>query len=268
MQAILKNIFHFCTVQTRYFIRLAYDGTRYHGWQVQRNAVTVQQVLNDACSLILKETVSVTGCGRTDTGVHAREFFAHFEIPRKLNRQQCQKFIYQLNGFLESDIVIFDIFPIRPGIHARFSATTRTYQYVITRRKDPFQVNYSYYLFGDLDVDLMNRGADFLLSTSDFTSFSKVSTDTKTSICSVTHSRWEEHGEQLVFTIRADRFLRNMVRAIVGTLLDLGKGKITFDEFRQIVAGKNRSYAGESVPAAGLFLVSVEYPAGIILKNS
>ncbi|MBN1199429.1 MAG: tRNA pseudouridine(38-40) synthase TruA [Bacteroidales bacterium] len=247
-------------VKTRYFIRLAFDGTRYHGWQIQKNALTVQQVLNDACSMILRESVNVTGCGRTDTGVHAREFFAHFEIPRQLDWQHCQKLICQLNGFLESDIVIFDIFPVKPGTHARFSAIARTYYYVITRRKDPFQVNYSYYLFGDLDVDLMNKGADFLLSTSDFTSFSKVNTDTKTNICSVTYSRWEQKGDQLVFTIRADRFLRNMVRAIVGTLLEMGKGKITFDDFRQIVAGKNRSCAGESVPAAGLFLAAVEYP--------
>lgn len=252
----------------RYFIKLAFDGTRYHGWQIQRNAQTLQQVLGEACSMILREPVKLTGCGRTDAGVHAREFYAHFEILRQIDQQESKKLVYQLNGFLENDIVVYDIFPVKPRIHARFSATARTYQYVITRIKDPFQVSYTYYLFVNLDVESMNKGAKFLLSVSDFTSFSKVNADTKTNICRITHAKWEQHGDKLVFTIRADRFLRNMVRAIVGTLLGLGTGKITFDEFRQIVAGKNRSGAGESVPASGLFLTEVEYPAGIILKSS
>ncbi len=244
----------------RYFMKLAFDGTHYHGWQIQRNARTVQQVLIDACSMILREPVKLTGCGRTDAGVHAREFYAHFESERLLDMNDCRKLVYQLNGFLDSDIVVYDIFPVKPRVHARFSATSRTYQYVISRYKDPFQVDFAYFLSGNLDVDLMNQGADFLLSVSDFTSFSKVKTDTKTNICRVIYAMWEQHGKNLVFTIRADRFLRNMVRAIVGTLLGLGTGKLTFDEFRQIVAGKNRSDAGESVPAAGLFLVAIEYP--------
>jgi len=252
----------------RYFIKLAFDGTNYHGWQVQWNARTVQQVLNDACSMILREPVKLTGCGRTDAGVHASEFFAHFEITRRLTDDERQKMVYKLNGFLDSDIVIYDIFPVKPRVHARFSATGRAYRYTITRYKDPFQVNYSHYFVGNLDLDLMNQGAEFLLSVNDFTSFSKVNTDTKTNICSVNYAKWEQTGNKLVFTIRADRFLRNMVRAIVGTLLELGAGKITFDEFRQIVASKNRSDAGESVPAAGLFLVKVDYPELDLTEHS
>lgn len=251
----------------RYFIKLAFDGTRYHGWQIQRNARTVQQVLGEACSIILREQVRLTGCGRTDTGVHAREFYAHFDILRQFDREECLKLIFQLNGFLDSDIAVYDLFPVRSLVHSRFSATARTYQYIITRNKDPFQVDLAYYLFGAVDVELMNKAAAFLLSVNDFTSFSKVSTDTKTNICRVTKAGWEVNGESLVFTIRADRFLRNMVRAIVGTLLELGTGKLTFDEFRQIVAAKNRSDAGESVPAAGLFLVSVEYPPGLLTDH-
>ncbi|MBC8456548.1 MAG: tRNA pseudouridine(38-40) synthase TruA, partial [Deltaproteobacteria bacterium] len=208
----------------RYFIKLAFDGTRYHGWQIQKNARTVQQVLGDACSMILREPVKLTGCGRTDTGVHAREFYAHFETARQLAEEERQKLVYQLNSFLESDLAVYDCFPVKPRVHARFSATARTYQYVITRFKDPFQVHYSYYLFGDLDLDMMNQGAVFLLSISDFTSFSKVNTDTRTNICRITYANWEQTGDKLVFTIRADRFLRNMVRAMVGTLLDLGAG--------------------------------------------
>jgi len=250
-------------VNARYFLRLAYDGTRYHGWQIQKNAITVQQVLNDACSMVLREEIQLTGCGRTDAGVHAREFFAHFNLTRELDNGECRDIVYHLNGFLERDIVLFDLFRVSQEAHARFSASARTYQYIITRRKDPFLVNYSYFYVGQLDVDLMNRGADFLLSISDFTSFSKVDTDTKTNLCSLSSCRWEQSDDQLIFTIRADRFLRNMVRAIVGTLLEMGRGKITFNEFRQIVERKNRSDAGESVPAAGLFLVSVEYPSDI-----
>ena len=251
----------------RYFIKLAYDGTRYHGWQMQRNARTLQQVLDDACSLILREPVKLTGCGRTDAGVHAREFFAHFEIEPRLSFDERQNLVYKLNSFLDSDIAVYDMFPVKPKVHARFSALARTYHYIITRYKNPFSVNHSYCLYSNLDVDMMNKGASFLLDVNDFTSFSKVNTDTKTNICRVTYANWEQNMNELVFRIRADRFLRNMVRAIVGTLLELGTGKITFDEFRQVVASKNRSDAGESVPAAGLFLFSVDYPPGLIMDH-
>jgi len=244
----------------RYFIHLAYDGSRYHGWQKQSNARTVQQEVSAALHLLLREEISLTGCGRTDAGVHAREFFAHMDLSGSLVSEETKELVFKLNRFLDPDIVIFRIFPVKPLIHARFSAGSRTYRYYITRDKDPFLVNYSYHIYGPLNVPLMNEGAAFLLSVSDFTSFSKVDTDTRTNICRVTEAVWTESGHKLVFTIRADRFLRNMVRAIVGTLLELGREKISFAEFQMIIAGKNRSDAGDSVPACGLFLEKVEYP--------
>ncbi|MBC8316027.1 MAG: tRNA pseudouridine(38-40) synthase TruA [Bacteroidetes bacterium] len=244
----------------RYFIKLAFDGTNYHGWQIQENAHTVQQVVNEALSMMLRETVSATGCGRTDSGVHAKEFFAHFEIDQEISVKACKDLVFRLNNYLDVDLVIYNIFHVKPRIHARFSAQARTYQYVITRIKNPFISRYSHFHYGPVDLELMNKGAEFLLSESDFTSFSKVHTETKTNICRVTYAKWEEDGDNLVFTIRADRFLRNMVRAIVGTLLDLGMKKITFDDFRTIIASKNRCDAGESVPAYGLFLIRVDYP--------
>jgi len=171
-----------------------------------------------------------------------------------------QKLVYNLNSFLGDDLVIYSVFSVKPRVHARFSAQARMYKYVISRRKDPFQTRFAWFYYGNLDLDMMNQGAEFLLSVNDFTSFSKVNTETKTNICRVTKAEWILEGDELVFTIRADRFLRNMVRAIVGTLLELGAGKMSFDELRNVVASKNRSDAGESVPACGLFLVKVEYP--------
>jgi tRNA pseudouridine38-40 synthase len=244
----------------RYFIKLAFDGTNYHGWQIQRNARTIQQVLTDAISMMLRSKISLTGCGRTDTGVHATEFYAHFEWNEDLTLSDREKLTFKLNSYLDEDLVIYSIFPVGTRVHARFSATARTYKYYISRLKNPFTTRYRYYMYNPPDAGIMNQGAEFLLSVNDFSSFSKTSADTKTNICRVSHARWEEAGNELIFTITADRFLRNMVRAIVGTLLDHGSGKISFNEFRQIIAGKNRSDAGESVPAAGLFLVAVEYP--------
>ena len=210
--------------------------------------------------MMMREEISVTGCGRTDTGVHAKEFFAHFETNQELTKEFCKELVFKLNGFLDTDLVIHDILPVKPRVHARFSAQSRTYQYVITRIKNPFITYYSHFHYGMVNLELMNKGAEFLLSVSDFTSFSKVHSETKTNICRVTEAKWEATEDLLVFTIQADRFLRNMVRAIVGTLLELGMEKITFDEFRKIIASKNRSDAGESVPASGLFLIRVEYP--------
>lgn len=247
-------------IVNRYFVKLAFDGTNYHGWQIQRNARTVQQVLDDAFSMILREPVRLTGCGRTDTGVHAVEFFAHFDLEKTLSEEERTTLVFKLNGYLDDDLVIRSVFPVKPRMHARFSARHRTYEYRITRTKNPFLTRYTYYLYGPLDVELMNQGAKFLLGITDFTSFSKVSKETKTNICKVFIARWEIYEGELVFTIRANRFLRNMVRAIVGTLLELGSGKITFEEFRQVVFSHNRSNAGDSVPAAGLFLVEVVYP--------
>jgi tRNA pseudouridine38-40 synthase len=244
----------------RYFIRLAYNGTPYHGWQVQPNARTVQQVLNDAFSLIMREKVRLTGCGRTDTGVHAREFYAHFDCERTFTPLELDKLVFKINSYIDPEIALLGILPVADHLHARYSARKRTYEYHITRRKDPFSKGFAYYHFGKIDVNKMNAGADYLLSVKDFTSFSKVDTDTKTNLCEVYTAKWEQQGDLLVFTISANRFLRNMVRAIVGTLLELGTGKITLKELKEITASKNRSNAGDSVPPWGLFLTGIEYP--------
>ncbi|MCX6251156.1 MAG: tRNA pseudouridine(38-40) synthase TruA [Bacteroidetes bacterium] len=251
----------------RYFLRLAYNGSKYHGWQSQNNATTIQEMLNHAISLLVSEQVSLTGAGRTDTGVHAREFYAHFDLSRQLDEQARKKLVFKLNGFLPEDIVIFEIMPVKPEANARFSALSRTYKYVISTKKNPFLEGFSYYLFGNLDIGLMNRGAEILLETKDFTSFSKVDTDTKTNICKVYHAAWAMKGDELIFTIKADRFLRNMVRAIVGTLLELGRTRITLDEFKVIIESKNRSAAGGSVPACGLYLEEIEYPSEVFLLH-
>ena len=245
----------------RYFIRLAYNGTRYHGWQVQQNANSVQQAITNAIDLMWKVKVNLVGCGRTDTGVHAKEFFAHFDLPGSRNSDELADLKFRLNRYLDKDIVIFDIFPVPPGLHARFSAISRTYQYHIHTRKDPFLEDFSWFVPHVADASQMNAGAEMLLKISDFTSFSKLHSSAKTNICKVYLANWEMKEHRLIFTIKADRFLRNMVRAIVGTLMDLGQGKISMEEFRKIIEGKDRSLAGESVPAKGLFLTKVEYAA-------
>ena len=243
----------------RYFIKLAYDGTAYHGWQAQKNAISIQKVLTDALAMMLREDVSLTGCGRTDTGVHAREYFAHMDSEKELSREQVGKLVFNLNSYLGKDIAVYDIFCVKADVHARFSAIQRTYRYYINLTKDPFSVNRSYYHNGSFDTGMMNRGAELIMKYPDFTSFSKVDSDTKTKICKITAAHWERNGDLLVFTISANRFLRNMVRAIVGTLLDLGSGKMSLRELKLVIEAKNRSDAGDSVPACGLFLEKVEY---------
>ncbi|MCX6240555.1 MAG: tRNA pseudouridine(38-40) synthase TruA [Bacteroidetes bacterium] len=247
----------------RYFINLSYNGTNYHGWQAQKNAISIQKVLTDALCMMLREEVSLTGCGRTDAGVHAREYYAHMDLVKELGRTQAGKLVFKLNSFLGKDISLREIFSVRPDAHARFSATLRTYKYYITLVKDPFLVDRSYYHFGPIDIDLMNRGAELIMKYSDFTSFSKVDSDTKTKICRISEAQWERSGDLLVFTISADRFLRNMVRAIVGTLLDLGTGKMLLRDLKLVIEAKNRSDAGDSVAACGLFLEQVVYPEDI-----
>lgn len=249
----------------RYFIRLSYRGDHYHGWQEQKNASSIQSTLADALSVILKISISLVGAGRTDSGVHAREFYAHFDLPQILADEQKKQLIYNLNGYLENDISIHDILPVTPGAHARFSAISRTYKYFITKRKDPFQLGFSYYYPGFLDIEKMNQGAALLKLCTDFTSFAKVSADTKTNICHVSEAAWEMKEDILVFTITADRFLRNMVRAVVGTLIELGRGKIRMEDLNRIIMLKDRSAAGYSVPACGLFLESIKYPEDIFL---
>ena len=245
-------------MKQRYFIKLAYNGTNYHGWQRQENALTIQEVIETGLSLKLGEDIRVMGAGRTDTGVHAEEFFAHFDH-NDMN-DNMEKLVYSLNVYFPADIVIYDIFEVKSDTHARFSAISRTYEYRISRFKDPFNSEFVYQYSFDLDIDLMNRGADILFDYENFTSFSKLHTQVKTNNCKILHAQWEMRNDLLVFTITADRFLRNMVRAIVGTLLELGQGKLTLDDFHQIILKKDRSAAGFSVPAKGLFITDIQYP--------
>jgi tRNA pseudouridine38-40 synthase len=243
----------------RYFIKLAYNGKAYHGWQWQSNALTVQQVMEAGASTIFGSKISLTGAGRTDTGVHAREFYAHFDLDLNYNPEELEQKVHQLNGFLPKDICVLGIIPVAPDAHARFDALSRTYEYHITTRKDPFNLEYAWLVQAKLDLDMMNRGAAIIMEYRDFTSFSKLHTQVKTNHCEVMEAGWEQHGHLLVFTIRANRFLRNMVRAIVGTLVDLGRGKMSLEELRAIIEARNRSEAGRSVPAHGLFLARIDY---------
>lgn len=243
----------------RYYLQLSYDGTDYHGWQIQPNGVTVQEDLQKALSLILREDISVVGCGRTDTGVHASYFVAHFDCASPI--ADVDKLVYKLNGFLSKDIAIFDLQPVSDEFHARFTATARAYEYHLVTQKSSFLNRYSYRPNFGLDFEAMNKAAKHLLDYTDFTSFSKLHTDVKTNNCDVRVAYWEQKDDHhWVFHITADRFLRNMVRAIVGTLLDVGKGKITEEQFVQIIENKNRCKAGVSVPGQALFLVDVAYP--------
>lgn len=251
--------------QYRYFIRLAYNGTRYNGWQIQDNAPTVQAIVNDAVSKIFRSQVNVVGCGRTDTGVHARDFYIHFDLPYFISKEDSQTYLKKLNGFLPPDISMYAIFTVKKDAHTRFNAIARTYQYFISRKKDPFNQDFSWFVYGDIDVYKLNEAANILFDFTDFTSFSKVNTDTKTNNCKIKFAHWEEKDNILVFTITADRFLRNMVRSIVGTLLDIGRSKNDLAGFRKIIKSKNRSNAGYSVPAKGLFLSKVEYPKDLFL---
>jgi tRNA pseudouridine38-40 synthase len=247
----------------RYFIELSFDGSHYHGWQMQENAESVQAVITNALNCILGIDTEITGAGRTDTGVHARNYIAHFDIGQKKLKYPPEKLLFKLNSFLPPDIVIHNIYEVRPDVHARFSAVSRTYRYYISRTKDPFSSEFASYIYGALDIKKMNQAAKILLKTSDFMAFSKSGSDNKSTICNVTQAFWEEKDNMIVFTITANRFLRNMVRAIVGTLTEVGKEKITLDGFKKIIESKNRSDAGTSVPACGLFLEKIDYPGDI-----
>ncbi len=244
----------------RYFISLAYNGAAFHGWQVQDNAITVQQVITGAINMMWKTEINLVGCGRTDTGVHARQFYAHFDLGVEKSKDECDELAFRLNRFLPRELVIYGIFPVPADLHARFNAIARTYEYHIHTFKDPFLDDLSWFVHDRPDVELMNAGARMLTGTGDYTSFSKLHSAAKTNICTVIRAEWNADGHRLVFSITADRFLRNMVRAIIGTLVDLGQGKLTTDGLQRIIDGRDRSLAGESVPAKGLFLVKVEYP--------
>jgi tRNA pseudouridine38-40 synthase len=240
----------------RFFIELSYKGTNYHGWQEQPNANTVQAEINRALSTILNTNIEVIGAGRTDTGVHANQMFAHFDCDIDFD---IQNLMFKLNSFLPSDIAIKDIFKVKEDANCRFDALSRTYQYHIIQKKDPFNKT-AYFLQNDLDIKAMNEACKYIIGKQDFTSFSKVNTQTFTNNCDVMFAKWELVNNKIIFTIKADRFLRNMVRAIVGTLLDVGFGKIIAADVAKIIAAKDRSKSGVSVPAHALFITEVKYP--------
>ena len=243
----------------RYCIIFAYDGTAYHGWQLQPNAPTVQQELEKALCIVLRTTVGVVGAGRTDTGVHARMMACHFDYDG--DNIDCPHLAFKLNCLLPPDIAVSKVKAVAPDWHARFSALTRTYHYYIITRKDAFRHPYALRLYFPLDIERMNEAANLLLSHKDFGCFCKSHSDNKTNLCTVSEARWmTTEDSMLVFRITANRFLRNMVRAVVGTLIEVGKGKMSIDEFQQVLLSGKRTEAGESVPAKGLFLEHIEYP--------
>lgn len=241
----------------RYFITFAYDGTAYHGWQIQPNGNSVQEELQKALSTILRETIEVVGAGRTDAGVHARRMTAHFETEANFD---CAQLAYKLNRLVPRDIAIYDVYPVDADMHARFSATLRTYHYYIHTRKNPFLRHYSCELHYQLDFDLMNQAAARLLAVDDFGAFCKAHADVKTTLCNVTEAVWvRDTGDAWHFRISANRFLRNMVRAVVGTLIEVGRHRMTLQQFDDVVASGSRSNAGESMPGNALFLEDVKY---------
>ena len=246
----------------RYFFEISYSGTNYHGWQYQKNATGVQEVVENALGKLLREKISIVASGRTDTGVHCIQQFFHADIEKEFDRDHL---FQRLNAFLPSDIVIKNMIKVKPDAHARYDARTRVYEYRIARVKDPFLTHRAYYFFRDLDVPTMNRAAALLRGRHDFQCFSKVKTDVNHFICVVKRADWNQKGELLVFRITANRFLRGMVRAMVGTLLDVGSGTISVKEFQQIIQGKDRKKAGMNVAPEGLYLVGVKYPKKIFL---
>ena len=240
----------------RYFIQISYNGTNYHGWQQQPNASSVQETLNKALSTVLNRTIDCMGAGRTDTGVHATQMYAHFDCDEL---QNTTSIIHKLNSFLPQDIVVHDLIQVHNDAHARFDATKRTYEYHIHSFKNAFLQNKSWYFHQKLNVNLMNEACKILFNHTDFQCFSKVHTDVNTFDCKIYEAFWKEENANLIFTISADRFLRNMVRAIVGTMINVGLEKITLEEFQTIIESKDRNKAGFSVPAHGLYLTEIEY---------
>jgi tRNA pseudouridine38-40 synthase len=276
---------------TRYFLQLSYNGKNYHGWQVQKNAHSVQAELNTALNTFMQRDVETLGCGRTDTGVHAEIFFAHFDAEEEI--AELESFVHHINCLLPKDIAVQKIIPVHEKAHARYDATSRTYRYFIHHHKNPFLDEWSFRFPYELDMERMNNAANILFDYTDFSCFSKSRTQVKTNICKIISAKWRsvapsltpivkgahpahtptlkgnsahtpplkgDHNEQIVFEISADRFLRNMVRAIVGTMLDIGEKKIDVNDFRKIIEGKSRQHAGVSVPAHALYLTNVTYP--------
>lgn len=243
----------------RYFIKLSYKGTRFHGWQIQVNSISVQEEINKALSIVLKEKINVAGAGRTDTGVHAKVYYAHFDLNYQIDNQLLEKLDFKLNSILHKDIAIYKIFEVDSELHSRFSAKKRIYKYFVVNNKDPFSYDTAWYLSPKLNIKKMNQVAAMLLNYDDFTSFAKLHSKPKTNICKIHTAKWEFDNDKLVFTISANRFLRNMVRAIVGTMVDVGMDKLSLDEFKNIIESNDRSNAGASAPANGLFLWDIEY---------
>lgn len=251
---------------TRYFLKLAYNGSSFHGWQSQINAHSVQKELENCLSLILSnKEISVTGAGRTDTGVHARVFYAHFDYSNLLTIIELNQLQYRLNHILPNSISIQEVFAVKSNTHARFSAISRTYRYYICRTYDPFSVGMSYKYTVPLNIELMQKAALLIKDYTDFTCFAKAGTQTTTNICTIYESEWVQEGNMLIYKTKANRYLRNMVRAMVGTMIEVGKEKLTLEEFTNILQNGTRSDAGQSVPACGLFLEDVEYPDDIRL---
>lgn len=241
----------------RFFIQLSYNGTNYHGWQIQPNAISVQETLTKALSVVLnKKDIEIMGAGRTDTGVHASQMFAHFDYENEIDSKTI---VHKLNSFLPKDIAVSDIILVQENAHARFDAKLRTYEYKINLTKNVFLDELSWYYNKDLNIEAMNKAATLLMEHIDFQCFSKVHTDVNTFNCKITQAFWKEENNQLIFTISADRFLRNMVRSIVGTLVYVGLGKISKADFQTIIESKDRNKAGFSVPACGLYLTEIKY---------
>ena len=241
----------------RYFIEISYLGTNYHGWQSQPNASTVQEIIENCLSKITNNSIKLLAAGRTDSGVHANQMFAHFDINEKINDKNS--FIHKTNSFLPSDIAVKNLLQVEDDSHARFDALSREYEYHISLKKTPFEIDKSYLYKKTLDLNKMNKCCDILLQYTDFKSFSKSKTDVKTYDCQIFKAKWVLNGDSLIFKIKADRFLRNMVRAIVGTLIEVGLGKINQKDFKVIIEKKDRQLAGFSVPAHGLYLKKIEY---------
>jgi tRNA pseudouridine38-40 synthase len=263
----LKRHLFLSLPMARYFLTLSYNGINYNGWQVQINtANTVQQILEEKLSLIFKEKIELVGCGRTDAGVNAKDYVAHFDSSNINVLENKDLYIYKVNNSLPATISIQNIEAVKHDAHARFYASQRTYYYYLNQQKNPFKNQFSYYVYGDLDFKLMNEAAKLLLNYTDFTSFSKLHGQTKTNNCSITKAVWQMSGEyEWRFTISANRFLRGMVRAIVGTLLLVGKNKISLQDFIKIIEAKDRNEAGSNVPPHALFLVGIQYPKEIYL---
>ncbi len=243
----------------RYFIHLSYNGTNFCGWQIQPNEPSVQETIEKALFFILKEKLNITGCGRTDTGVHALNYYAHFDF-KEMTNDELDKLKYRLNSFFSHEIRIISIKKVKDDAHARFDAISRTYKYYIATQKQPFNNEFTYFFSRTLNIEKMNKACEKLLTYTDFTSFSKLHTQVNNNNCTINFASWEKEGDLLVFTINANRFLRNMVRSIVGTMIEVGLEKINVEEFCKIIEEKNRSLAGVSVAAKALFLNEIEYP--------